>query len=1031
MRWSLVLALLAFFTVSATASLANLAEALPPCALECFIKAIPQSSCAQTDQACMCTDANFTGAVELCVAGSCSVRQSLTTKNVTATTCNQPVRDRTSVISMTGIAGGVLALFIFLLRICARLPCCGGQFGWDDGVMVFTMLLVIPISAMSHVLAEYGLGKDLWNVPFDNITQILYIYFVDEVLYLAACALTKISILCFYLRVFPRREFRNLVYVAIGLNVAYIIVFDSITIFQCIPLEGAWYRWEMTGEYQCRNINAQGWAAAIVNMILDIFVMALPLKELYRLNLSWRKKSFVMSMFSLGIFVTIVSIIRLESLIVFANTTNLTWDYVSVGYWSTIEIHVGVICACLPALRALFTRIMPRVFGDTTHGTKSRGSRSRSLGTTSRSTGVKQADDHFVPSDNNTTEYDYIVVGSGAGGGPLAARLARGGHKVLLLDAGDDQGEALHQQIPALQLHSVEYEPMRWDYYVNHYDDLARQEEDSKMNYRTPDGDLYTGNNPPQGSEPLGILYPRSGTLGGCTAHNAMVTIYPYERDWDDLAALTGNDTWSAENMRDYFKRLENNRYAPSDIVSHGFSGWLQTSLTQLVLVLEDVKLLSLVIAAGTAVGQNLVGKVINTVTGLGEILLRDLNSGLSWREKAEGLFQVPLAVKVPDYKRTGPRDFLLDTVDEGYDLDIQLTTLVTNVIFDQSGATPRAVGVDYLQGKSLYRADPRAGSTASGTSGKAYASKEVIISAGTFNTPQLLKLSGVGAKAELEKHNIETIVDLPGVGKNMQDRYEATIIGKSPTDFTITSKCTFLESDPDPCYEDWKNGVGYKGTYMTNGIAIAIIKKSSVAEYDEPDILISGAPGNFPGYFPGFAHNSLKDAQHWSWIVLKSRSRNNAGTVELRSTDPRDTPLINFYTFDEGNTASDADEKDLQAMFEGMKFSRDIFDNLVPLDGDFSEVWPGRGNVTDEQEMKEHIKREAWGHHACCTAPIGTDDDEMAVLDGDFRVRGVEGLRVVDASVFPKIPGYYIATPIYMISEKAADVILADAGKW
>lgn len=105
----------------------------------------------------------------------------------------------------------------------------------------------------------------------------------------------------------------------------------------------------------------------------------------------------------------------------------------------------------------------------------------------------------------------------------MAARLAIAGHKVLLLDAGDDQGNATVQQVPALQLQSTEYEPMRWDYFVHHYSDLSRQKEDSKMTYRTPAGDLHVGPNPPGGSEPLGILYPRAGTLGGCTSHNAMM----------------------------------------------------------------------------------------------------------------------------------------------------------------------------------------------------------------------------------------------------------------------------------------------------------------------------------------------------------------------------------------------------------------------------------------------------------------------------------------------------------------------------
>ncbi|CAG8091108.1 unnamed protein product [Penicillium salamii] len=639
--------------------------------------------------------------------------------------------------------------------------------------------------------------------------------------------------------------------------------------------------------------------------------------------------------------------------------------------------------------------------------------------------------------ENNATatpDYDYVVVGTGPGGGPLAARLAIAGYKVLILDAGDDQGNATRQMVPALQLQSTEYEPMRWDYFVNHYSNLTRQEEDSKMTYRTPAGDLHVGKNAPAGSEPLGILYPRAGTLGGCSAHNAMITIYPYENDWEQLASVTGNDSWSAANMRQYFERLERNRYLPSSLAGHGFEGWLTTSLTDLRLVIEDQKLLSLILAAATAAGQSLLGKIINTVTGLAEVLLRDLNNPLPTRDYDEGPYQVPLAVDVPEYKRTGPRDFLLKTANavnsdgsRKYHLDIQLNTLVTNVRFDTTGPKPRATGVDYLLGQSLYRADPRASRTsAGGTPGSVSAAREVILAAGSFNTPQLLKLSGIGPKKELAKFGISTLVDLPGVGSNMQDRYEVGSVGKSPTDFVLTSKCTFMYTMPDPCLDQYENDPLFKGTYTTNGIAIAVVRKSSVAE-DEPDLLISGAPVNFPGYYPNYSYEGLKDAQHWTWITLKARSRNNAGTVELRSTDPRDMPIINFNSFDSGVTTDGADEKDLQAIYEAMQFSREIYNDLIPLDGGFEEVWPGP-NVTTESEMKDFIKQEAWGHHACCTAAIGADDDPQAVLDADFRVRGVEGLRVVDASSFPRIPGYYVALPIYMISEKAAEVIIADA---
>ena len=113
-------------------------------------------------------------------------------------------------------------------------------------------------------------------------------------------------------------------------------------------------------------------------------------------------------------------------------------------------------------------------------------------------------------------------------------------------------------------------------------------------------------------------------------------------------------------------------------------------------------------------------------------------------------------------------------------------------------------------------------------------------------------------------------------------------------------------------------------------------------------------------------------------------------------------------------------------ALVTGVKFARDLVAKtreLTPFTGDFREVYPG-AEVESDEDLAQFIRDRAWGHHACCTAKIGPDSDPMAVLDGDFRVRGTEGLRVVDASVFPDIPGFFIAVPIYMASEKAADAI-------
>ncbi|ETN43201.1 uncharacterized protein HMPREF1541_02360 [Cyphellophora europaea CBS 101466] len=618
-----------------------------------------------------------------------------------------------------------------------------------------------------------------------------------------------------------------------------------------------------------------------------------------------------------------------------------------------------------------------------------------------------------VAAANSTDEYDYIVVGSGAGGGPLAARLALAGYSVLVLDAGDDIND-IYTNVPALHFTAAEYLPMQWNFYVNHYPDLEEQRRDTKMTWRTPDGDIWVqilnGTTPPEGSEPLGILYPRSGVVGGCTQHHAQIMVYPHASDWQHIVDTTGDDTWDPEKMRDYFVRLEKAEYLNSITGGHGFKGWMATSLTDLQLIAQDLKVASLVLAAASAMGKSLITSLLATVTGLTSTLAIDLNNPSKARDTTEGMYQVPLSINALDKTRSAPRDWLYKVIADGYPLTIQTQTLVTKINFDTTtGDKPHATGVSYLHGQSLYRADPRAPRTGSGgIPGTATARREVIISGGTFNTPQILKLSGIGPAEELAEFDIPTLIDLPGVGTNMQDRYEIPVIGKATTDFSLTKKCTFQNSQPDGCLDAYNNpGLLGKGVYGTSGAAFAVLQKSSSNDIPEPDLFMSGWPANFVGYFDGYSKFALQDKRHWAWLALKAHTRNRAGTVKLRSNDPRDTPLIDFNYFHTGDTAGGADEKDLQALYDGIKFGRDAFDKLIALGGSggFPEVQPG-DNVTSEADIKQYIKDEAWGHHASCSCPIGADDDPMAVLDSKFRVRGAEGLRVVDASVFPKIPG-------------------------
>ncbi|KAH9218078.1 hypothetical protein DL95DRAFT_490668 [Leptodontidium sp. 2 PMI_412] len=574
-------------------------------------------------------------------------------------------------------------------------------------------------------------------------------------------------------------------------------------------------------------------------------------------------------------------------------------------------------------------------------------------------------------------EYEYVVVGSGAGGGPLACRLAMAGHKTLLIEAGDDQNGNVNITVPGYQAIVTQDPKLRWDFFVNHYQDQQRAQRDPKYSYEVAPNTYHVGPNPPSGAKPLGILYPRAGTLGGCVTHNALIFITPHASDWDNIASLTGDNSWAATNMNKYLNKVYE---------------WQPTQPTDPTILLSDLKLTQHL--AGGAAVMGVGPDPLNAVTGLTGTLLVDPNGRSNpARDSTEGFFQIPLIMK--DGKRTSVRDFIASTVQKGFPLTVRQNCFVTKINFNTTGSIPVATGVEFLDGKQLYRASPLSG--AAGTPGTAKATKEVILSGGAFNTPQLLKLSGIGPQAELQKFGIPVIKDLPGVGTNMQDRYEIGVNVKHPKDFPVL-----------------------------NGSTMAV--RSDFASTTDIDMFIFGGPVNFIGYFPGWGDYAVADHKHFSWYTLKAHTRNRAGTVELRSNDPLDTPLINFNYFDTGTTAGGADDLDLRSMIQAVNMSRQALQEYKKysiLGGDaFVEEEPGP-DVTSDEAIGQYIKDRAWGHHASCTNPIGADNDPMAVLDSKFRVRGVGRLRVVDASVFPRIPGVFIQAPTTIISEKAADVIL------
>lgn len=248
-------------------------------------------------------------------------------KNATSTLCSVPVRDETHIVSYVGVVGGILAVMAYFLRMASRLPCFGGVLGWDDAVMTIAILEVIPLTVFSVILANYGLGKDIWTVPPDNITGILKVYYYDEDLYLTALPMVKISILLFYVRIFPQRWFRWSCYVTMFACFGYGVAFLLVSVFQCIPISFAWTNWDGEHTGTCNDINAQGWTSAALNVILDVVVIVLPMPLISKLQLNNRKKFFVFLMFSIGLLVTIVSILRLQVLVQFGGTTNFTCEF--------------------------------------------------------------------------------------------------------------------------------------------------------------------------------------------------------------------------------------------------------------------------------------------------------------------------------------------------------------------------------------------------------------------------------------------------------------------------------------------------------------------------------------------------------------------------------------------------------------------------------------------------------------------------------------------------------------------------------
>ena len=286
----------------------------------------------------------------------------------------------------------------------------------------------------------------------------------------------------------------------------------------------------------------------------------------------------------------------------------------------------------------------------------------------------------------------------------------------------------------------------------------------------------------------------------------------------------------------------------------------------------------------------------------------------------------------------------------------------------------------------------------------KIYANKEIILSGGSINSPQLLMVSGVGPGEHLKENNIDVVHDLKGVGKNLQDHLETYIQQECKTSDTLYSYINKINmvrvgiqwflNKSGPCSTSFLEAGGF-------------CKSSPDKEY--PNIQFH--------FFPSFVINhGLEDPKSHGYQLHASPNHpKSRGHITLNSSDPYDYPKILFNYLKE--------EEDLIQTRECIHVARKILSQPALIEHAGNEVGPG-SNAQSDDELDDYIRSKAdTAYHPCGTCKMGVD--EMAVVDESLKVKGIQNLRVVDASIIPEIPSANLNAPVIMIAEKASDIIL------
>ncbi|MFC2253657.1 GMC family oxidoreductase [Labrys portucalensis] len=464
-----------------------------------------------------------------------------------------------------------------------------------------------------------------------------------------------------------------------------------------------------------------------------------------------------------------------------------------------------------------------------------------------------------------------------------------------------------------------------------------------------------------------GPIVPQGRVLGGGSTVNAMVYMRGQPGDyarWNAAVTAPGavNDgAWSYEEMLAYFKAQEDNDHLAGAF--HGVGGPLKVS----------------------HLGHTspMTRTYVKTLQGMGIPYNPDFNGASQF-----GVGFMQHTIDWATRRRCSAVTAFLAPVMRDPRLTIVTDATVTGLRIEQG----RAVGVDYLQGGSHHKAD---------------AGTEVILAAGAYQTPKLLMLSGIGPEDELSRHGIAAKVVLPGVGRNLQDHYECPVVA--------TTRGSFGYYRQDRGWPMIKAGLQYllfgTGPASTTGVETCAFLDPTGSSA-EPTIQMFCVPtvyldrdvmGTDPG--DGVTINSL---------LLRPRAR---GRVTLASADPLADPIIDTQIF--------GHPEDLATTMAGFRFARQMLAAAPLRDLIDKEIFPGPA-VTSDEAIAAHCRRTVkTGYHPVGTCRMGHDADPEAVLTPDLRVRGVAGLRVVDASFMPTIVSGNTNAAVLAAAGKAADLIL------